>query len=353
MDSTRWGESHTGQQGPMTPGTGPYQPFPDPGVVDPDNPFDEPETAPELRQARSDSLYSRSTPFWESVDEKPVESGYPRDAEYWNHPEELCEELSAADKALRPLTSLWNGLTSRTGRFFVGIVAVIAVVVFFGLSVFATVRTINVEGNVVFTDEEIIALSGLEPGMSTLRIDEESVMNRIAWQQRYLRCTLVDVSYDTVTIHVRERKPVACIAHNGQMIVMDNRGWVLEIYDDSDARGFISVSGLEVTERDKGQTVTLRKPQRLKIYTQILVELLAKGGLGMVRELDMSTMDSITLKTADGLTILLGNENNIGEKIRAMMVVYEKLYQNGFYGVGEGGTIVVSNPAKPAYTPAG
>lgn len=351
MDGTRWGDGY----GSM--GTGPVpnagQPMMEPPRTDPDNPFDEPEAAPELRQARSDSLYTRSAPFWERVYDDPREDGYPKDAEYWTHPEELVEEMSAGEKAMQPLRSLWSRLTSRTGLFFIGALVVILLAAVFCHSVFATVRTISVVGNERFTDEQIIALSGIEKGMSTLEIEVPRVMNSIAWQERYLRCTQVDVSFDKVTIHVHERQPACWMVQNGRLIVLDERGWVLEIYNDLTAptQGLIAVQGLEVLESNRGQAVTLRMPSRLTVYTQILIELRALGGLDMITELDLTTMDSITLKTSDGLTILLGNESSIHEKIRAMQVVHGNLISNGFYGKAAGGTIVVSNPATPAYTP--
>ena len=200
----------------------------------------------------------------------------------------------------------------------------------------------------------MIALSGLKLGMHSFSIDEETVMERIG-RERYLRCTLVDVSADTVTLHVRERVPVATIVQNGRRIILDERGWVLEISDDMHTipEGLVNVLGLDVQHCSIGQGVTLRVPDRLQTYMQILVELRALGGLELIVELDMTTMDSITLKTEDDMTVLLGNEQGIHEKIRAFLVVRENLILNGFYGKGREGTIVVSDPTSPAYTPPG
>lgn len=352
MDTTRWDQGY-----PESPVSGQEYPPETPETdmpEDPESPFEEPEMAPELRQQRSESLYSRSTPFWDRVVELPAEGeAYPLDPEYWNHPEEIRDGVIMRVEALRPMQKLQRFLTSRAAMYLAAALVLLTVMAFLAHSVFATVRSISVEGNVRFTDEQVIACSGLTVGMSTFDIDAEAVIERIGREERYLRCTLVDVSYDKVTIHVRERVPVCCVVQNGQLIVLDDRGWVLEIHDDlsTPTNGLISVSGLEITERHEGQVIGLRVPSRLTVYTQILIELRAMGGLELITELDLTTMDSITMKTEEGLTVLLGSESSVHEKLRAMLVVRENLLQNGYYGKASGGTIIVSDPGSPAYRP--
>lgn len=355
MDTTRWGEGFP-PAAQVPEGMGPVSeaadmPLKDAPQQDPDYPFEEPEMAPELREHRSESLYSRSTPFWDRVVELPEEGEeYPQDPEYWNHPEELSDGVMMRVGPERPVDVLKKAVGARATWYVVGVLAVAAALIFLVHSVFMTVRSITVEGNVTFTAEEVIALSQLEVGMSTFAIDEELVMERIA-RERYLRCTLVDVSYDRVVLHVRERTPVCSILQNGRLITLDDRGWVLEISGDMSAPvdGLITVHGLDVQHCTLGQAVSLRVPARLTTYTQILIELKALGGLDMITELDMTTMDSITLKAKDGFTIQLGNETRIHEKIRAMLVVHEVVLENGYYGDTIGGTIVVTDPASPAY----
>ena len=149
--------------------------------------------------------------------------------------------------------------------------------------------------------------------------------------------------------------PRCTLVQNGRRIILDDRGWVLEVISDvgSPAPNLIQVSGLDVHHCSLGQAVTLRVPGKLTAYTQILIELRALGGLELITELDMTAMDSITLKTTDGLTVSMGDETQIHQKIRAMLVVRENLLVNDYYGQGGGGTIVVVDPGSPAYRPQG
>lgn len=357
MDRTNWGSEYPHNQ-PVPQNDEERQSFAEAPAtdadLDPDYPFEEPEAAPELRQQRSESLYSRSTPFWDRVeDHTQNDGGYPKDPKYWCHAEEMRESLTPGEEFVQKIRNGMYHIASPLGR---RIICIMLLVLLGGLvanSLFGTVRVIRVQGNSRFSDAQVIAYSGLEIGMSNLGIDAEKVIERIGREQHYLRCTLVDVAYDTVTIHVRERVPVCCMIQNGQMIVMDDRGWVLEVYDQLSAPvdGLIRVTGLEVTERHEGMVVTLRQPAKLTVYTQILIELRAMEELGDIVELDMTNMDSITMKTTDGLTVLLGNESRVHEKLRAYQVLRRKLINNGYYNSAREGTIIVSSPEKPTYRP--
>lgn len=355
MDTTRWGDAfQSGGQG-QDPGQFPQAAdeleMPAEDRPDPDYPFEEPEQAPELRSQRSENLYSRSEPFWERVVELPKEGEeYPRDIGYWDHPEEISEDLILHVDSGRLQDKVKHLLGARATWIALGVLAVAAALLFLLYSAFMTVKSIAVVGNTSVPAEEIIALSQLEIGMNAMAIDDEKVIERIE-RNRYLRCTLVDVAMDKVTLHVRERVPVASIVQNGRLITLDDRGWVLEITDDLAVTtdGLITVYGLDVHHCALGQAVTLRVPSKLTVCTQLLVELKALGGLDMIVELDMTSVDSISMKTGDGFTIQMGSSSRIHEKVRAMMIVHEVVLEKGYYGDQVGGTIVVTDPTSPTY----
>lgn len=352
MDTTRWDSGFpSDDRDPEQQGTD----GPDRDAADPDNPFDEPASSPELQQERSDSLYSRNAPFWERVTDAPANNDdYVKDPAYWSHPSEVTGDVIMRVRPEHIGDRMLKWLGRRINRYIVIAVTIITILSVITYSVVNTVRSINVVGATRFSNEHIIALSGLELGIHSGGIDEDEVAARIE-RERYLRCVLVDVSADSVTIHVRERYPAASVVQNGRRILLDERGWVLEISENIDyiPAGVVNVLGLEIEHCGLGQTVTLHMQERLFAYMQILVELRALGCLEGIVELDMTTMDSITLRMDDGTTILLGNEDLIHEKIRALSVVRENLILNNYYDKLPGGTIVVADPTSPAYMPPG
>ena len=334
MDKNGW---NTGSQPPVKPDT---QGF---------NPFEEPEQAPELREKRSENLYSRDEPFWERVVDAPDASGdFRRDVNYWNHPDVMdTDHLLHVDNDTA-LQKVGKFLGSDAVKKVIGIVTVVVLV---AIALFGTVfrvHAIHVSGNTTVTDEAIIRLSGLKVGQSSMTIDDEEVMRKIE-SNRYLRCTLVDVQWNAVTLHVKERVPAVYINHNGMIVTLDNRGFVLEesLASETGYESLVKVSGMNVRRCALGQQIALQSANQLEAYTQILVELKAMKGIDLLRELDMSSMDSIYLTTRDEFFVRLGSEDDLHAKLRAFLITREKVLQMGYAK----GTIDVTDPGRPTYLP--
>lgn len=359
MDRTDWnGPQNSGQ---YPPAEGVYYPdaqyieevpASEVDMLNDDYPFEEPEQAPELRHERSDSLYSRSEPFWNRVVELPRDGEeYPRDPNYWNHPEELSDERMLYVDSDHLSDKLRKFLGAKALWITLGVIAVIVAVGMLLGNAFLQVKHIEVVGNVNVPAEEIIAASQLELGMSTLRIDRSEVAQRIS-RRPDMVCTLVDVSFDKVTLHVHELEPVTYLIHNGMTATLDNRGRVLELSREilSGSDRLIRVSMSNVSRCNKGQNLTLTSGN-LSVYTQILVELKAMNRLSLIGELDMTRMDSITMMTRDGILIRMGNQEDIHQKLRAATIVYDVVKARYSQGGVEGGTIIVVDPVNPSYKP--
>ncbi|MBE5811801.1 MAG: FtsQ-type POTRA domain-containing protein [Clostridiales bacterium] len=330
-----------------------------------DSPFEEPEQAPELRENRSDNLYSRDEPFWNRVVDAP-KTGHdvPRDANYWNHPDVMDTDRILHVDSDTKLQKLQKFLGSGATKRFLAVMAVLVVLAVILYSTLFQVRAITVVGNDTITEQEIIRLSGLHLGQNSMSIDDETVMRKVEGN-RYLRCTLVDVQWDRVTIHVKERVPAVHINRNGLVVVMDNRGFVLEetLQAGTKYDHLVKVIGLDVRRCALGQQIALQSQIQLDAYTQILVELKAMKGLYLLRELDMTSMDSIYLATSEQpfssqdteaeiakrkiFYVRLGSEDSIHEKLRAFMITRDKLLEMGY----EAGTIDVTDPGRPTFSP--
>ncbi|MBQ7848503.1 MAG: FtsQ-type POTRA domain-containing protein [Clostridia bacterium] len=357
MDTTRWGEGfrREGQDAvldtaPQTPYTAPAEEEEE-SLHDADYPFEEPEAAPELRSQRSDNLYSRSEPFWERIVELPQEGEeYPRDPNYWGHPERISDDRTLYVDSGRIRDKVKRFLGAKATWIAGAVLCVVLLGFFLLYSTTMTITSITVEGASSIPAEEIIAMSQLQPGMGSMFINVGTVKERIE-RSGVLRCTQVDVQMNRVVLHVKERERVAYIVQNGRLAELDDRGWVLDTHEDltMPMDGLIHVIGMDVSHCVEGQAVRLRMPSRLTTYTQLLVELRALGGLELIEELDMTSMDSITMKTSDDFIIQLGNEKRIHEKVRAMLILREVVLEKRYYGSRIGGTIVVTDPTSPAY----
>ena len=79
----------------------------------------------------------------------------------------------------------------------------------------------------------------------------------------------------------------------------------------------------------------------------MFLEMKVLGCTDRIREADISNTASILLVTRDGYTASLGDRTNLHAKLRSLLLVQEELKKEGYYG----GTINVTNPEAPIYTP--
>lgn len=317
QDSGAWQEPFQQPGQPWAPQHQPWQNAP------PD-PFEETGVAPELAQQRSENIYDRESTFWHSMEDL-------------NRPGAAVPQQHAARPDRHALR--W-------------IVIVVAVLVGVGFLVYGTVfrvRELSVQGNRSIPAEEVIRLAGVKIGMNTLALDEAAVEKGIE-SNRYLSFVCVDVKLpDKLVIQVRERTPAALIKYCGILYTVDNRGMVLEESFDTDYAypGLVAVEGLDIQQCEVGKPLVLGKARQMDVYTTALIELKVMGAMDQIKELDLTDMDNLFIVSTDRYSVRLGSSDNLHAKLRSMLMVLDKLREEG-YGVG---TVDVSTPVNPTYIP--
>ena len=297
------------------------------------NPFDEPEDAPELREFRSENVNERVGDFW-----APQQTG--------SHPVRPGTGTGTATKAKKPAARGKH----RTLKALAGVVVtVLAVVLILRFAVF-TVRNIRVTGNSGVPAEEVIRSSGIRTGDNILTLNEKNVEQRITsdyrLQYRYMDRQLPD----TVVLAVREREPCCWLIYCGIMYVMDKNRMVLYESEDPAQRpaNLVEIKGLEVRSNTMtGQYIILGNDVQQSVFSELFLEMKVLNCTDQIAEADISNTDSILLATRDGYTAGLGGRENLHAKLRSLLLVQEELKKLD----KTGGTINVSNPESPIYTP--
>lgn len=280
------------------------------------DPFDEPPEAPELRNQRSDHLYNREDRFWQQV-----------------------------PGGTAPASPKAEGHTLRW------VVLILVVLVGVGALVYGAVfqvRSIDVQGNVTLSSQQVIELSGLSLGMNTFAIDDDQVEKNIE-RNRYLSFVCVDKQLpDKVVLQVKERSPAAAVKYCGILYTMDNRGMVLEESLDTEGEtNLLLVKGLDIHNCRVGAALGMNNSQQLLTMTEIMIELKVMSGLAQMKELDLSNMDNLFMVSRDGFTVRLGPADSLHARLRAMLLTMERLRLDGH----SGGTVDVSTPKYPTYIP--
>ena len=300
------------------------------------NPFDEPEDAPELKDIRSENVNEHRGEFW-----APHQAGYQPPAQ---------AQPAAAPRQKEPRRrSRPGGARKKRPVLLVTLLLLAAAVLVLRFAVF-TVTDIRVTGNVDIPAAEIIRISGIRHGSSILSLKDKDVERRITSDYRLKFDYLSKQMPHTVTIAVKEREPCCWMSYCGIFYEMDKNRMVLDESEDPTEKRdeLVEIKGLMIRSSTMiGQTVTLGSEVQQSIFTELFVEMKVLGCTGIIREADISNTDSILLATRDGYTVSLGTRENLHAKLRSMMLVRDKLRELQLTG----GTINVTNPEIPIYTP--
>ncbi len=311
-----------------------------------DDPFRDEAVDEKLRSGRSADLDSRSSAFWIGPDKAPQEA-----------------EIERGRKKSTVLEKKPPSVNRRIFGIAIPVFLVLIALVFAGIRLFYSVRTITVVGNQRIPAERILELSGVRVGQNLLSLSDEKIAEGLK-PERYLILVSVkkDQSSGAVTLYVREREHRAYLQYCGITYVLDGRGMVLEqdveelesnkAEDDAEPEESLpplKIEGMDIRSIQLGQVVALNKPEQLTIYINVAMELKALGLTEVVTELYVTSPTNLYLATTDGFSVHLGDSNRIHAKLRAMTLVQAELSKSGITT----GTIDVARPAEPTYIPDG
>ena len=307
-----------------------------------ENPFDEPEDAPELRDLRSENLNNRSGEFWETqtggyrFGQNPPSGSQGERSRSGTG--EKAEKKSARHRAGRRWTMLAGAAAALTAAVLVLYYAVF------------TVRSVQVTGNSQIPAGEVIRLSGIHTGMPMFSLNSEAIEQRIernpVLKFRYMEKRLPN----TVVLSVREREACCWMTWNGIMYTMDKQRVVLFETEDLTVRpaDLVRVDGLKIRSGTQvGQTLLLENLEQQAVFSALFLEMKVLGCTELIEEADLSNLDSLLMTTRDGFTVSLGNSQNIHAKLRSMLLTREEVLARGY----RGGVINVMLPETPIYSP--
>ncbi len=315
------------------------------------NPFEEPESAPELLEARSSSVSNRTGSFWNEQEQ----TGYQYNTR------DLDKKSIQAGRPGRADARRERRVSLRALAFVFVFLLAAFLAVWFGVF---RIREIRVVGNRDISSADIIRFSGIRRGESILRLSEKETEQRLAasavaaagktgnynyyrLQFRYLEKEMPG----TVTIAVRERETCCYVIWCGIIYVMDKNGMVMfetENPDELNGAKLVEVKGLDIRSgAHLGQTVVLASASQELVFRDLFLEMKVLGCTDLIREADLSNPASLLLTTRDNFTVSLGSGESLHAKLRSMLLVMEELKKMGLTG----GSVSVSSPETPFYSP--
>lgn len=225
---------------------------------------------------------------------------------------------------------------------------IICAALIFGMSVFFRVSRIEVNGNEMYTDEEVMAAAGIEEGDNLFFINRFTAVSRIFSHLPYVEEALVTRSLpDRVVIDVSESSAIACVVVESQYWAIDRNCKLLTMVDNVDAVGLITVTGVTPINPTIGEVIAPGEADQPKIdyLADILDQMQERGLIGDVTWVDVSTASNPSFDYLGRFTVKLGPNENTEYKFGMLLSAVEQL------AAGDRGTIDLSIDKKAHFSP--
>ena len=208
------------------------------------------------------------------------------------------------------------------------------------MSIFFRVNEIQVEGNTIYTDEEIIEASGIDTGDNLFFINRSSATSRIFARLPYIQeVTAIDRNLpDTVVITVTESNSIAYVASGSGLWLIDGHCKLMGTVSMEESTGFIQVTGVEPIEPAIGDVMELGVEENAKVsyLAEILTEIEVRGLKDKVANIDITSVANPSFEYDGRFLVKLGSKEDTQQKFGILLSAVEQL------AAGDTGTIDLS-----------
>lgn len=196
------------------------------------------------------------------------------------------------------------------------------------VTVLFNANKIVVEGESIYSDEEIIAASGLKGDENLVRLSTSGIPEKILEQLVSLDTAEVIKEFPyTIKIKVTPAVPMVNFYYAGKNYVISHVGRVMQI--DSKKADCMEVVGYQPGESvEIGDYITAANPKQDELITQISAAI-EKAELQNITRLDISDTLSIVLTYEDRIKITIGSVLQLDEKLKIAKELIENHIAKG------------------------
>jgi len=223
--------------------------------------------------------------------------------------------------------------TGFLGKLLIMLALVAAIVL--GVAIFFQVNDVQVQGNRIYSAEQVIEASGLENGDNLLMVNRASVVGNVQAQLPYVQKVSVGrILPDTVVIRVQESEIAGIVeADVGSKWYVNAEGRILGSSLDGFQGQIIELTGFTVTAPVAGQqaVASVEMEENMEAALQVLTEMEGSGLIEQVTGINAEKNYDIHLYCGEQYDILLGGTDQLDYKVWYLQGVLEQLqpYQAG------------------------
>ena len=237
--------------------------------------------------------------------------------------------------------------SKKAAALLISMIVLIGVVGFLGYQ-FIRADEISVRGAESFDASYVIALSGIRSGTHIFRVDKRAAAAGVAQDPHLVLENIEYVFPNKITLVVSERKEAACFEFMGTYVITDYSGIILGHVDSSEQpQNLPVIRGINVTEFALGAKIRTDDTFKQSIMTILLENTTAYQLTDLVREVDLTDTNNITLGLSNGMQVIFGQADQIEEKLAWLQNILKELENQG----KTGGTIDLSSVQMPTYLP--
>lgn len=207
---------------------------------------------------------------------------------------------------------------------FIVLILVLGIGILLSVTLFFNISKINVKGDVDYSRENIIQVSGIKRGDNLVRFDAKGAEQRILSSMIYIEDANIQKKYpDTIEINLTKCVPSANVKYDDGYILISKRGKILESAKEMISDNF-TIIGLEPASFKEGEYVKSSDDQKTKIYLEI-IEALSKIEDNKAVSVDITDKYSIIINYDNRIKFEMGNGNDISYKIKLADTVLKDL----------------------------
>ncbi len=210
---------------------------------------------------------------------------------------------------------------------------------------FFKIEIINIEGDDVISDYEIMETAGIKKTMNLVMVDEALAEKKLEDHPMIKQATVEKFLPNRVEITYELREPILSIAYASNFIIIDDDLHAMRVCQDP--QGLLTLYGIEVENFNLGHRIKMYD-ESLLLRAIDLVKLIEISDLNFIPSIHLLGKD-IVVRIHEDYHVNFGDGKNVEERFNTFYTVYSELCE---LKVTEG-VIDVSTEGLPTYRPFG
>ncbi len=219
-----------------------------------------------------------------------------------------------------------------------GVIVVIVFIILANTLLF-NCSSVEAEGSVRYTNDEIIEKSGINLGDNLLHIDTKKAEDAIVSSLAYIDTATVSKVFPTkIKITVTEAEKWFCIEQDGVTAAVSRGGKIVE---HTPAGGLPVITGFEAQSTEAGGMLASEVPEKDAIPAELL-NAAENAGIDKINVIDITDRFDISILVDNRITLLLGSVSDAAAKLNAAKTVMGQIAPT------ERVSLLVTDPEKVA-----